>query len=160
MAVTLPPELHDYVTDQMQTPDRQARAIAEHLRTQGLGTHWTANPKTGRDFAQHENKQQPGSVKVIVHAKLPELEHIETDPDALHEGAVFRHDNWMAGEKEIPLRPGAPVHVTGITWYGYGNRKRRGNLYGEEHIAVAAPAQEAALWNRTSIPSTAVSESR
>lgn len=140
MAVALPPELHDFVTDRMQTPSRQARAIAEHLRTQGLGTHWTTNEKVAREFSGFEQKKQPGTVKVMVHAKLPEPEHIETDRDKLMEGGVFRPDNFLAGEKEIPLRAGAPVRVTGITWYGYGNRKHYGDVGGPggmEHLAVA-----------------------
>jgi hypothetical protein len=142
MAVSLPPELHSFVMDRNQTPDWQARAIVEHLRTQPLGMHWSADPSVSREFAKFENAKQDGTTKVIVHAKLPEVEHIETDPGKLTEHGIFRHDNFLAGEKEIPLKEGAPVRVTGVTWYGYGNRKTRGNVYGQEHFAAAAPAPD------------------
>lgn len=142
MAIELPQEVHDYVMERFQTPDRQAQAIVDHLKSQPLGMHWTPKLDTARTFSEFESKKQPGTIKVIVHAKLPEIEHIETDPERLREGAVFRHDSWMNGEKEIPLKAGAPVHVTGVTWYGYRNRKTRGNVWGEQHIAVRADEPE------------------
>lgn len=152
MAVTLPPDLHAMVTDRFQgPPGRQARAIAEHLLTQGAGTHWSPGEAVSRRFAEYEQKRQPGSVKVILHARLPELEDIETDPAKLAEGAVFRHDNYMVGEKEIPLREGAPVRLTGVTWYGTNNRKVRGDVHGMEHTAGAAAEEYGPRpeWQRT-----------
>jgi hypothetical protein len=137
MAIELPPEVHDFVHDQCQTRDRQAQAILDHLKSQPLGMHWSTDERVPRFFAGKERKNNlPGSTKVILHAKLPGASDIETDPQKLQEEAVFRHDNWMGGEHEIPMKAGAPVHVTGVTWYGYGNRKRTGHVWGEQHLAV------------------------
>jgi GNAT superfamily N-acetyltransferase len=144
IAVELPPDLHNFVHDQFQSRDRQARALAEHIGRQGLGMHWSTDEKTPRHFADWERKHSvPGSTKVILHAALPDIEHIETDKEKLAEGGVFRHDNWMTPEHEVPMKAGAPVRLRGVTWYGYGGRKRSGELYGHEgHIAAHRPELE------------------
>ena len=140
LAVELPPEVHDFVHDQFQSRDQQARAIVRHLAGKPLGMHWAAeSEQTLRHFAEwHKKNTLPGSTKVILHAALPESsEHIETDPDKLREGGVLRHDSWSS-EREIPMKEGAPVNIKAVTWYGYGNRKRTGHLWGEEHTAAKA----------------------
>ena len=140
LAVELPPEVHDFVHDHFQSRDRQARAIVEHLSQQPLGMHWSAEQQTPRHFADWERKHNlPGSTKIILHAALPEVEHIETDPDKLREEAVFRHDSWMTPEHEIPIKAGAPVNIKAVTWYGYGNRKRTGYLWNQVHQAARTP---------------------
>lgn len=137
MAVELPPEVHDFVHDQFQSRDRQARTIMEHLSQRPLGMHWSTDEQTPRHFADWERKHNlPGSTKVILHAALPDVEHIETDPARLREGAVYRHDSWMTPEHEIPMKEGAPVNVKAVTWYGHGNRKRTGYLMGHVHEAA------------------------
>lgn len=136
IAVELPPEVHSFVHDQFQDRDRQARAIAEHLRGRPLGMHWSAGEKTPRHFADFEKKKSlPGSTKVILHAALPEVDHIETDREKLAEGGVLGYGAMGSSEYEIPVKAGAPVRIKGITWYGYGNRKRSGNLYDHVHEA-------------------------
>jgi hypothetical protein len=143
LAVELPEDVHRFVHDQFQDPDRQAQAIADHLRDKPLGMHWSATEQVSRHFADFERRTNlPGSTKVILHAKLPDVGHIETDRRRLGEGGVSNYGGWGGSEREIPLREDAPVRIKGITWYGYGNRKRTGQTdswSGEHTAAVSLP---------------------
>ncbi len=50
----------------------------------------------------------------MLHARLPERQHIETDPDVLDEHRVYgygAHDEY-----EVPISYRSPVHITGVSW--------------------------------------------
>ena len=146
MSIELPEDVHNVVHDSQQySPEHRAKALVDHIQQQygGLGTHWS-DEKTAHKFAQ--GNHQPGRTKVVLHAHTPHPDHVETDPDQLREGAVYRHDNWMAGEKEIPLKQGAPAQVHSVTWYGPRNKKTKAELHswdqGHHTAGRAEPAVE------------------
>ena len=78
-----------------------------------LGMHWSADPAVARRFA--------GQFGTVVHGEVP-ISAIETDPHTLKRAAVFLDDVGIKGppEKEIPVKSGEAVKVTGTT--GGGNR--------------------------------------
>jgi hypothetical protein len=93
-----------------------ARTVLHHLGD--FGTHWTGDEQQARHYADvgTGGYRNPGNhdMNVVVHARKPEREDIETDPETLAGQNVFGmgyHD-----DEEIPLREGAPVHVTGVSW--------------------------------------------
>jgi hypothetical protein len=113
MAVSLPDDVHGVVHDDGRPVEERASALADHLREEGLGTHWTPN----HDQARHYSGITDGrdrDTHVILHAHTPAKEHIETDPDELARQDVIAmgdHD-----DAEVPLQSGAPVKLKGISW--------------------------------------------
>lgn len=101
--------------------EEQAKLLMSHIKNRNLGMHWTDHRPAAEEFATrtagHDDTQ------VIIHARKPDREHIETDWRNLKRGQVFGYDDHE--EAEIPLREGAPVHITGISWrpktYGSGH---------------------------------------
>lgn len=96
---------------------RRAHLLADHLaRGQGLGMHWTQDEDQAKHYAGLGGSWKPygESSHVVIHAQTPAREHIEEDPDTLvnHEVIGMGHHD----DEEIPLRAGAPVHVTGLSW--------------------------------------------
>lgn len=120
-AVALPRELHDAVHDESRPAADRARMLLDHLGSEGHGTHWTPDEGQAGHYAgvsAHQNSGSwngaSGQTHIVLHARRPELEHIETDPDTLASQDVIgfgEHD-----DAEIPLRQGAPVHLTGVSW--------------------------------------------
>ncbi|MGA5598386.1 hypothetical protein ACPCSE_29550 [Streptomyces cellulosae] len=118
---------HDYLRAQEDSASVEERGkmlmdhVTQHMHNGGLGHHWTSSPQTARRFS---GEKEPGGVgsdgwatahlPVVVHAHWPEREHIETDPSILRSNKVFSHDE--PEEREVPLKKGAPVHITGISW--------------------------------------------
>lgn len=94
-------------------PHDMARAIADHLRRDGIGTHWTPNEHMGRHYAAVQHRDGD-DLHVILHARKPDLDDIETDPHELLSQDVIGFHNHA--DAEIPLRRHAPVHITGISW--------------------------------------------
>lgn len=98
--------------DEHSTADK-AEALLEHVkRHRNLGMHWTDHEPAAHDFTTRTANH--GDTEIIVHARKPERDDIETDPDRLRHGQVFGYDEHE--EAEVPLRDGADVHITGISW--------------------------------------------
>lgn len=120
IGVELPDRLHDYVHDQSQPQHRRARALAGYLlndrkMSASLGNFWSADPDVSKTYAEGGKRDSgPRNTPVVFHARGPEMEHIETDPDQLRHWGVYSYH--LAGNEEVPLRYGAPVHLTGISW--------------------------------------------
>jgi len=121
LALQLPAELHDAVHDESAPVERRGRMLLEHLGEDGHGTHWTPDEEQAAHYAgvsAHQNAGTwhggSGQTHVILHARRPAIDDIETDPDTLADQDVISfgdHD-----DAEIPIRQGAPVHLTGISW--------------------------------------------
>lgn len=92
-----------------------ARHIIAHLPG-GTGTHWSTSEDQARRFAKrsYDPSIDTGQHLVVLHAATPERRHIETDPDQLDQQAVKGYD---LAETEVPLRHGAPVRLTGVSWH-------------------------------------------
>lgn len=84
-----------------------------------LGTHWTTQEDIAHELA---DRQQTGhdfyyspEYRTIIHGEVP-MSSVETDTATLEKGAVFSPTNLNKNiEKEIPVKKGAKVRVTGIT---------------------------------------------
>jgi len=101
--------------------EEQAKLLMSHITRRNLGMHWTDHRPAAEEFTTRTAGH--GDTQVIIHARKPDREHIETDWRNLKRGQVFGYDDHE--EAEIPLQEGAPVHITGISWrpktYGSGH---------------------------------------
>lgn len=130
--VHLGAEDHAAVHDPDRSPTERGAHLLGVLRdhSDSLGSHWSTDQHFAHDIAQegwgadmssgYEDDEQPDDTHVVVHARFPERHHIETDPEALRDGQVFGWNHHTPGdypaEHEVPLKYGAPVHVTGISY--------------------------------------------
>ena len=117
LAVTLPHHEHAMVHDPATPPATAAKSLVRHV-TEGHPEaghmHWSA--PEGLDHVRRAfggGGQASGETTVVLHARTPDPEHVEHDADSLIESAVspYRHPEY-----EVPLAPGAPVHLTGVSW--------------------------------------------
>jgi mRNA-degrading endonuclease RelE of RelBE toxin-antitoxin system len=118
MAVDLPHHVADVVHDDSRPVAERAHALSEHLRDQGLGTHWTPDKEQAQHYSGVSDSRH-NDTHVVLHAHTPPKEHIETDPDELAAQDVISmgdHD-----DAEVPLQSGAPVSLKGISWRPRGN---------------------------------------
>jgi hypothetical protein len=122
-----------------------ARAILGHLGE--LGTHWTPTEGQARHYAgigDGHHGPEGHDMHVVVHARKPERDDIETDPDTLAGQGVLGFDKHE--DAEIPLREGAPVDVTGVSWKFHDEPDsawRRHDLgNGNEHVAAIDPGRK------------------
>lgn len=112
MAVSLPHDVHEAVHDESRPVAERAKALADHVSQRELGMHWSDNKQQAAHYSHVYHS--PGDTHVIVHARKPEMHHIETDPDELESQQVIGYG--LHDDNEIPIRSGAPVHATGISW--------------------------------------------
>ena len=80
-----------------------------------LGTHWTTDPEVAKRFS-HKGEDASWRTKYakIMHANVP-MGSVETRKEILHKHGA----DWTLGdpfkEKEVLVKEGAPVQLTGIT---------------------------------------------
>lgn len=80
---------------------------------EGLGMHWSAS----RNTAEHFTHKYGMPESAVIHAQIP-LSSVETDSKRLVErGYANFGGKDPLGEKEVPVKEGASVFVTGITRY-------------------------------------------
>jgi hypothetical protein len=88
-----------------------------------LGMHWSADPAVARRFA--------GSFGHVLHGEVP-MSAVETDSHTLQRAQVNSTDLERiikSPEKEVPVKSGAKVHVTGVS--GPEADKKTGNWNGQ-----------------------------
>jgi len=94
-------------------------------RGRGLGMHWSASKSIAQDFAGHKG--------TVVHGEVP-ISSVETDTPTLERNEVMIGDKgknalgFVRREKEVPVKAGAKVTVTGSTKYSR-YRKHVGRKY-------------------------------
>lgn len=167
--VQLPREVHEVVHDQSRPLAERARALREHLdanpsegmglqrdltdeekygQTGHFGVHWTDSEPHARGWGEDDYYEGHGNggvkpyvTHVTLHARSPEREHIEDDPDELNRRHMWGFDHEHS-EREVPLKVGAPVHLTGISWKhgGQDEWNRHDFPEGSQHTAAAAQA--------------------
>jgi hypothetical protein len=134
IGVALPPEVHSVVHDESRPLAERARALAHHVTSgSGLGNFWSSDPDVSKTYAESSAKRyssQGEQTPVMLHARTPETEHIETDPETLQHWGVYSYH--LAGNREVPLTHGAPVHLKGISWAPPGHEAQ-----GPHHSSVA-----------------------
>jgi len=159
MSIVLPPEIHAMVHDPQQPAAARAHLLLSEIRKQkeehqgeeatgqtgGLGSFWTPSRAKAEEYAtqsgfqtyrEHENEHRCGdedygeggcpTTRVIVHAQTP--------PEKHHWTEVFR-----PGEKydpeiswRLPVRPGTPMRVRGISWREGHDNQPSSVRYSEE----------------------------
>lgn len=163
LGVTLPGHEHALVHDQRTPPEEAARAIVRHVTTGSPSEghmHWSA--PEGLEHVRTTFGGGGGHARertsVVLHARTPDWEHVEHDPDSLIDAAVspYRHPEY-----EVPIAPGAPVHLTGVSWahareggWGEDNRWHDGPEPEWHHHDFRRPMQmeAAARW----VPSSGI----
>ncbi len=131
MQVDLPSHVHDVVHDDSRPMNERAHALAAHLEDRGLGSHWTPNQQQ----AEHYSGLGHGQTNVVAHIKTPAKEHIETDPEELKSQDVISFGEHE--DSEVPLKHGAPVHLSGVSWSKGGGPWNRHNFeHGVNHTAA------------------------
>ena len=82
-----------------------------------LGMHWSTSQDVAQHFANSSSKYPSWASNHarVIHAQVP-ISSVETDDKTLQQRgfAGFKGKDPL-GEKEVPVREGAPVRVTGIT---------------------------------------------
>lgn len=88
-------------------------------KERGVGLHYSSDLDIAKNLA--EAKKQPEDFMfspkhvTVVHANIP-MSSVETDKMKLVNRAVWHPDNLHKNlEQEIPVKPGAPIYVTGKT---------------------------------------------
>lgn len=84
-----------------------------------LGTHWTTEEGIAHELA---DRQRTGydyhynpEYRTVIHARAP-ISSVEHDVSTLEKGHVFSPTNLNKNiEKEVPIKKGAPLLVTGMT---------------------------------------------
>jgi 2'-5' RNA ligase len=136
----LSPKDHEYVHDASIPAEERGRHLIglmnKHAYTGGIGKHWSTDPWVAHHFAAKEAGRNSDAYKtekpdhkwgtdddgdpryrpatmVMLRAKTPAREDL--DPDH-HDIWGHRVDYETHDEKETPIIPGRPVHVTGISW--------------------------------------------
>jgi hypothetical protein len=85
-----------------------------------MGMHWTADQKIAEVMASHAqgNKYYPNyksGSHIIYHGSVP-ISSVETDFNRLYDRSVLSPSNLNENrEKEVPVKRGAPILVTGRT---------------------------------------------
>lgn len=90
------------------------------LDSKNLGTHWSADADVAKEFANSPNSRALTShwrtdhAKVI-HADVP-MSSVETDSETMRLGGFANFSSQDPHEeKEVMVKKGAPIKVTGIT---------------------------------------------
>lgn len=123
LALSLPDDVHAQVHDDSRPVAERAHLLLDHIQSRpgGMGRFWTGGEGVGRAYAmgavRDEDRQNRSyqSTPVVVHAHVPERQHIETDPDKLF--AQHTMSYHLDSQREVPLKPGTSMHVKGISWH-------------------------------------------
>ena len=149
--------MHRY-RDEGHDPASTARDLLQHVGH--AGEHWTPEEGQARHYAVAGGGRPEGhDMNVVIHARKPDREHIETDPGTLAERGVYGMDYHE--DREIPLKSGAPVHVTGVSWKFHdepGDAWRRHDL--EDSVEHTAALEAAAPSTRRVVTAASRSTTR
>lgn len=114
-AARLAPEHARVLNDPQASKEDHVEALKAALpEGTKMGLHWTSDRQTATNFSHHGVMDPRTDVPVVLHARVPDRKSIETRPDQLFRNGVFPHD--YGTEREVPIRRGKPVEVTGISW--------------------------------------------
>lgn len=131
IGAALPEHVHRVVHDESRPVAERAHALASHLLGDsnqggaGLGNFWSADPDVSKTYAESSARRYNRDgvqTPLMFHVRTPGMEHIETDPEQLQHWGVYSYH--LAGNREVPIRHQAPLHVTGISWAPPGHEVR------------------------------------
>jgi GNAT superfamily N-acetyltransferase/2'-5' RNA ligase len=136
LPLRLPEREHALVHDPATPPEHAAGIILRHLAEahpeQGH-MHWTSQEGLEHNRASFGGHGH-GTTSVVLHARAPGKGDIDDDPSSLIENQVHPYGH---PEYEVPIAPGADVHLTGMSWA----RARTGE-WGEDNRWHEGPEQE------------------
>ena len=96
-----------------RAPEDHAKTLLGQIGGGRAGTHWTSGLREAQNFSQRNQSDPRTDIPVILHAQKPERKDIETRPSELFRHGVFPYDHV---EKEVPIRKGRDVVLTGMSW--------------------------------------------
>lgn len=167
LTVVLPEHVHRFVHDQNQPAAARAHMLLSEVRKQnakntsedvegttgGLGNYWSPSRDKAHEFAiqggfgaykEHELKHNCGD-EDYGHGGCPTtnvLLHADTPSDKHHWHEVFREGERYDPELSwrLPVRPGAPMNVRGISWREGNDHWRSADKYSSEGFQHAQKA--------------------
>ncbi len=138
-------ERFNALTDTSQPAHVRALQVVELAASvQAVTPHWSVDLAYARHFSGMYVGRYRDSLhvlSVVLHAKPPADADIENDPQRLYELNVQAH----VVEREVPLRVGAVVHVTGVAWWDgrHCGNSHEFHSYGGSVPQVIVPEQSA-----------------
>lgn len=99
---------------------KQGKSSQYRLDSNNLGTHWSADEQVAKEFANSPNSRALTSYwrtnhAKVVHAEVP-LSSVETDTATMQQGGFANFSRQDPHEeKEVMVKEGAPIKVTGVT---------------------------------------------
>jgi GNAT superfamily N-acetyltransferase len=116
ISIRLSGKAYDAIHNPAATPEAIANTIlSQRSLHRNLGMHWSTDPEIAREYSGSWARTGSSDLPIILHAAYPAPEAIETRPHMLtrpgHEVPDFA--KW---DKEIPVRKGADMQITGISW--------------------------------------------
>ena len=96
-----------------RAPEDHVKTLLSQIGGGRAGTHWTSGLRESQNFSQRNQSDPRTDIPVILHAQKPERKDIETRPSELFRHGVFPYDHV---EKEVPIRKGRDVVLTGMSW--------------------------------------------
>lgn len=96
-----------------RVPEDHVKTLLSQIGGGRAGTHWTSGLRESQNFSQRNQSDPRTDIPVILHAQKPERKDIETRPSELFRHGVFPYDHV---EKEVPIRKGRDVVLTGMSW--------------------------------------------
>lgn len=93
----------------------------------GLGMHWSLDPKVAETSARQWPKKDVHGTKgspTTISAQVP-LSSVETDTEKLNKSGVYTDPRDFHMEKEVAVKPGAPIKVTAVTKHNFSRSRTR-----------------------------------
>lgn len=148
-------DVYDAIHDESKPLHERAHALMDHLAEDrpNIGMHWSEDPGYAQRAAEDggaagwnparapADREWELPQPVVLHARWPEQQHIETDQRTLERNHVTPNDEGP--EYEVPLHKGAPVHITGISWRKHDAQRVDGDA-GWNHHDFEQPRQHTA----------------
>ena len=99
---------------------KQGKSTQYKLDMSNFGTHWSADEKVAKEFANSPNSRAftphwRTDYAHVIHAEVP-MSSVETDTETMQKGGFANFSRQdPTGEKEVMVKKGAPLKVTGVT---------------------------------------------
>jgi GNAT superfamily N-acetyltransferase len=116
-AMKIPGGLYDLIHDHSADTGAVAKELITRTGKRATGSHWSVRPETAKGFALDSGRAGSSDLPLVLHAHKPSREDIETRPHMLKRMQVFDFGGGAHDEREVPLRKGRAVLVSGISWH-------------------------------------------